>query len=124
MERSLTVLLPVHDCQATLVDTVTQVLDAASDLTDRFQLLIIDDGSSDATAEIADELARHYPQVRSMRHAKPLGREAALQTGLAHCRGDVALLREGSRSTLERLDTASQPVGPNYRRSRRSAGSD
>ena len=49
MNRSLTVLLPVRDAQSTLAATVAQVLEMASDLNERFELLIIDDGSSDAT---------------------------------------------------------------------------
>ena len=86
MERSLTVLLPVQDAQATLTETVEEILDLAAELTDRFELLIIDDGSADATNEIAHELTRHYPQVRSLRHATPQGHDAAVRTGLCKAR--------------------------------------
>lgn len=98
MKRSLTVLLPVRDAQSTLVDTVTQVLELASDMTDHFELLIIDDASSDATSEVAHELTRHYPQVRIFRHSRPLGRDVALQTGLAQSRGEVVLVPDTDRS--------------------------
>ena len=114
MERSLTVLLPVQDVQSTLADTVAEVLEIASDLTHRFELLIIDDGSTDATCEIADELVRHYPQVRSVRHSYPLGRDAAVQTGLIHSHGEVVFVREAGHTTLERVHRASKPVRPNY----------
>jgi glycosyltransferase involved in cell wall biosynthesis len=114
LERSLTVLLPVHDAQDTLADTVAEVLDTASDLTDRFELVIIDDGSTDATSEVADELVRHYPQVRAVRHARPLGREAALSTGLAQSHGEVVVVRARSGRTLERLPHTAKPARPNY----------
>jgi glycosyltransferase involved in cell wall biosynthesis len=114
LERSLTVLLPVQDAQSTLADTVVHVLEVASDLTDRFELLIIDDGSSDATSEIAYELSRHYPQVRAVRHAKPMGRAAALRTGMAQCHGEVACAGEGSHPTIERLDRLSKFGRPNF----------
>jgi glycosyltransferase involved in cell wall biosynthesis len=114
LERSLTVLLPVHDAQDTLTDTVTEVLDVASDLTDRFELVIIDDGSTDATSEVAHELARHYPQVRAVRHAKPLGHEAALSTGLAQSRGEVVVVQARNGRTLERLPHSARPTRPNY----------
>ena len=76
VNRSLTVLLPVRDAQSTLAATVAQVLEMASDLSERFELLIIDDGSSDATGEVAHELSRHYPQIRTLRHGHAVGRRS------------------------------------------------
>jgi glycosyltransferase involved in cell wall biosynthesis len=111
---SLTVLLPVRDVQSTLAATVTEILEMASDLCERFELLIIDDGSSDATSEVIHELSRDYPQIRALRHEKPLGEEAALQSGLAQSQGDVVVVRGGRRPTFERFSWASQPARPNY----------
>jgi len=88
----LTVLLPVHDAQSSLATVVHQALELASDVSVRFELLIVDDGSSDATSEVAEDLRRDYPQVRLVRHRTPQGREAAIRTGLAHARGEVILL--------------------------------
>lgn len=114
MTRSLTILLPVRDAQSTLVATVNLVLEMASDLSERFELLIIDDGSSDATNEVARELSLHYPQVRTLRLAKPLGDEGALRAGLVQSRGDVVFFRGGRHPAFERLTWTSQPVRPNY----------
>ena len=114
MNRSLTVLFPVRDAQSTLAATVIEILEMASDLNERFELLIIDDGSSDATSEVAHELSRSYPQIRMLRHSKPLGEEAALRSGLAQSRGDVVLVRDGRCPTFERISLASRPVRPNY----------
>jgi cellulose synthase/poly-beta-1,6-N-acetylglucosamine synthase-like glycosyltransferase len=114
LERSVTVLLPVQDAQSTLADTVVEVLEAASDMTHRFELLIIDDGSTDATGEVAAELSRYYPQVRAIRHCRRLGREAAVQTGLAHSRGEVVFVRDPACLAFERIHPASEPARPNY----------
>ena len=114
LKRTLTVLLPVRDAQSTLTATVAQVLEMASDLSERFELLIIDDGSSDATSEIAHDLSRHYPQIRTLRHTKPLGEEAALRSGMAQSRGDVVFVRSGRRLSFERHTLVSKPVRPNY----------
>jgi glycosyltransferase involved in cell wall biosynthesis len=92
VQRSLSVLLPVKDVQATLTASVHDILDAAADSSDRFELLIIDDGSTDATSEVAHELTRFYPQVRMVRHEMPLGREAAIRTGLERSRGERVVL--------------------------------
>jgi glycosyltransferase involved in cell wall biosynthesis len=114
LERSLTVLLPVQDAQSTLAETVAEVLEVASDWTEQLELLIIDDGSTDATSEVAQELVRHYPQVRALRHSRPLGRDAAVRTGLARSQGEVVFVREPDSPVLQRLHGTSKPARPNY----------
>jgi cellulose synthase/poly-beta-1,6-N-acetylglucosamine synthase-like glycosyltransferase len=114
LEGSFTILLPVQDVQATLADTVAEVLEMASDIRGRFELLIIDDGSTDATGEVADELCRHYPQVRVIHHGRPLGREAALRSGLSQSRGQVLIVRGDRRPVFERIHPAGAPARPNY----------
>lgn len=128
MNPSLTVLLPVHNAQATLSATVTEVLDVAADLDESFELLIVDDGSIDATGEVVDELSRRYPQIRVVRHGERLGYEAALRSGMKHSAGRTVLLRDDIES-LSPADhhmsgagrprskmPASRPARPNYAR--------
>jgi cellulose synthase/poly-beta-1,6-N-acetylglucosamine synthase-like glycosyltransferase len=92
VERSLSVLLPVRNVQSILAATVAELLEIVGDLTRDFEVLILDDGSIDATIEVADELGVMYPQVVTQRHAAPLGRTASLQSGLARTSGDTLLL--------------------------------
>jgi glycosyltransferase involved in cell wall biosynthesis len=94
VDRSLTVLLPVRNAQTTLAANVQEILEVVSELTRRFELLIIDDGSTDATIEVADELIRCYPQIRTLRHGTPQGRDAAIGAGLRHSTGEVIVLRD------------------------------
>jgi hypothetical protein len=71
---------------------VEALLEVLPELTARFEVVVVDDGSTDATIEVADELATYYPQVTALRHAMPRGRAAALRTGLGRSTGDVLLL--------------------------------
>ena len=131
MERSLSVLLPVHNVQSTLADIALEVLEVGSELTPRFELVIIDDGSDDATSEVAHELTRDYPQIRAFRHGEPLGREAAIRTGLKRSRGETVFLRDENcpsavdelrrlwrglddRRAVEKVHDRSKPRRPNY----------
>lgn len=104
MERSLTVLLPVENSQATLERNVRRLLEVLPELTDRFEILIIDDGSIDATFEVADELTTRYPQVRVTRNQRPSGRTRAIQVGIRKSAGEFLLLiDEDSKIPLDEI---------------------
>jgi dolichol-phosphate mannosyltransferase len=54
-----------------------------------YELLIIDDGSSDGTGKIADELAATFPGVRVLHHGVNLGLGAVYRSGFAEARGEL-----------------------------------
>jgi glycosyltransferase involved in cell wall biosynthesis len=123
VQRFLSILLPVKDAQATLHRSVQKILEMVSDAGGQFEVVIIDDGSADATCEVAQELACHYPQVHFVRHGTPLGRDAAIETGLKSSRGDVVVVRDDQRGfcMVEQYlqsshPAASRPTQPNYLR--------
>ena len=99
MERSLTVVLPVQNAESTLGNTVRDMLDVLPDLTHRFDIVIVDDASTDGTREIAHDLARDYPQVRVACPSRAMGRTAAIRIALEQGCGDVVLLRDEDHGT-------------------------
>ncbi len=95
----MSVVLPVRDDEHHISDRVEQVLDALVDMTrDASEVIIVDDGSRDATAEVLDELQCRYPQIRVVRHSRPRGMEAAGQTGLERAAGDLVFIQESNTS--------------------------
>ncbi len=93
--HTLSVVVPVHNAERTLTATVAELLDGLADLTSRFEILIVDDGSTDQTEEVAHELTQRYPQVMVVRHAERRGIEASAQTGVVNTTGEVVVVHAG-----------------------------
>src|SRR5436309_8182792 len=91
----LSVFFPAYNDSGTIASMVIRAVKAASDLTPDFEIIVVDDGSADSTADIADELARTYPQVRAVHH--PINRDygAALQTGFRSATKDLIFYTDG-----------------------------
>jgi len=90
----LSVLLPVHNAHHQLERGVHGLLDVLSELAPDFELLVLDDGSSDESADVAYDLAAQYPQIRVTRHPVPLGLAEAIQTGMDQTTSEVLLLND------------------------------
>jgi dolichol-phosphate hexosyltransferase len=80
----VTVVMPVFNERATIERAVSEVLEAQ--IADSFELLIVEDGSSDGTRELL--LERDWaPPVRVLVHDRNRGKGAAIRTALAEARG-------------------------------------
>lgn len=95
MNESLTVVLPVYNAEATLRSSVERVLEVASELTPRFGVLVVDDGSIDDSFDIANELAAKYPQVRVLRQAQRRGLGPTLNRVRRGLRSEVVMVHDG-----------------------------
>lgn len=95
MERSLSILLPVHNAQATLRRSAIKVLDLAAELTSKFELLLIDNGSTDHTVEVAYDLSVYYPQIHVARLTRRSGLAEAVRIGLERTQGEIICIHEG-----------------------------
>ena len=77
----VSVFFPAYNDSGTIASMVIRAVKAASELTSDYEVIVVNDGSADATAEVADELARTYPHVRVVHHPINRGYGGALQTG-------------------------------------------
>lgn len=94
LKSSLSMILPVFNAQATLQGLIGQAIEVLPDLTSRWEILVIDNGSTDATPEIAADLVRPWPQVSIVRHRQSLGRVGWQRVGVEWSRGEILLLRD------------------------------
>ena len=95
LNKSLTVVLPVYNGETRLRKSVHEILELASELTSRFGVLIIDDGSNDATYEVAEELAAHFPQVSVRRQRNRSGLGSAIDYAQRSVRSDAVIVHDG-----------------------------
>src|ERR1700730_919174 len=92
---SLSVFFPALNDSGTIASMVIRVVKAASELTPDYEIIVVNDGSTDATAEIAEELARTYPHVRVVHHPANRGYGGALQTGFRSSTKDLIFYTDG-----------------------------
>ncbi len=81
---SVSLVLPARDEAHSIGTALERARAALGRLTKEYEILVVDDGSRDATAEIAARV----PEARLLHHGRGLGYGAALRTGLAAARMD------------------------------------
>ena len=102
MIDSICVILPVHNAQATLAHQVAELLELLPEKSTQFEVLIVDDASSDRTEEVAHDLSRFYPQVRLIRHSQPVGLKESARTGMKQAAADVVMIHDQLVDLLRR----------------------
>ena len=92
---SLSVVLPAYNEEAVIATTVRRVHDVLASLRlDKFEVLVVDDGSRDGTAAACEDVARELPEVRVIAHQVNRGYGAALRTGFEAARGSAVFLMD------------------------------
>jgi glycosyltransferase involved in cell wall biosynthesis len=93
--NSLSVFFPCYNEEENVERTVKAALESVPLIADDYELIIVDDGSSDRTGEIADRLAREYPQIRAVHNRPNLGYGGALQQGFRAATKDYVFYTDG-----------------------------
>lgn len=92
---SISVFFPAYNDAGTIGSLVIAALHVLPELTDDYEVIVVNDGSSDYTAEVLDDLAAHYPHFRPIHHAKNRGYGGALRTGFASASKDLVFYTDG-----------------------------
>jgi glycosyltransferase involved in cell wall biosynthesis len=94
-KRGLSVFFPAYNDSGTIASLVISALQTARSLTTDFEVIIVNDASADATAQIADELARTYPEVKVVHHERNRGYGGALRSGFAAATRELIFYTDG-----------------------------
>jgi glycosyltransferase involved in cell wall biosynthesis len=114
----LSYFFPAHNEEANLRGLVAEALETLPAIAEVFEIVIVDDGSRDATGQIADELAVANPElVRVVHHPTNLGYGSALLSGFQAARHEFVAFTDGDRqfrvADLGRLsDRLAEPDQP------------
>jgi glycosyltransferase involved in cell wall biosynthesis len=86
----VSVLVPGYNEQAVIEHNLMVLCDHMTSLEDRYrwEIVFVDDGSTDGTGALADRFARAHPNVRVLHHPVNFGLGQALKYGFSHCRGE------------------------------------
>jgi glycosyltransferase involved in cell wall biosynthesis len=91
----LSVFIPVHNEEGNVRAVSEAILRVLPQVAERFELLVVDDGSTDATPQLADALAEEHAAVRVIHHPTNRGYGGALRTGLYNCRYALIAFLDG-----------------------------
>ena len=91
----LSMFFPAYNDAGTIGSLVIRAVQVIGRLTPDFEVIVVNDGSADSTAQIVDELARTYPQVRVVHHPRNRGYGGALRTGFATATKDLIAYTDG-----------------------------
>ena len=91
----LSVFFPAYNDSGTIASLVISALRTARTLTPDFEVIVVNDGSADATAEILNEVARTYREVRVVHHERNRGYGGALRSGFAAATRELVFYTDG-----------------------------
>jgi len=92
---SISVFFPCYNEQENVGRTVEKALEVMQQFDADFEVIIVDDGSSDGTRQIADEIAGRDKRVKVMHHQHNLGYGAALQSGFKAATKELVFYTDG-----------------------------
>jgi len=87
--RDISVIFPAFNEEGNIRCTVETALTVLPKIATRWEVIVVDDGSSDATALICDDLKARYPEVEVICHGQNRGYGAALKSGIMSAKYDL-----------------------------------
>lgn len=118
-QYSISVISPVYNEEKNVEEVILHTMKTFQQLNVDFEIIIVDDCSVDQTGEIAESLARNYPEISCIHHEKNSGIGGAFKTGTNHATKEYVMLvpvdspldPEDLQSYLPRMEVCDIVVG-------------
>ncbi len=95
MNVSYSVVIPVYNEEDVVSRTYRRLSQVMAELGEDYELIFVNDGSSDNTAAIIQEIIRHDQRVELLEFSRNFGHQAAISAGMDHARGDAVIIIDG-----------------------------
>ena len=92
---SLSAFFPAYNEEGNVEHMVRSLIAVLAQVTENYEIIIVNDGSKDGTGEIADRLSKADPKVRVVHHENNLGYGAAIRTGIKACGKEYLFFTDG-----------------------------
>jgi len=100
LSPELSIVIPLHNESGNvgpLIEEISAAMKNFPQVGDKFEIICVDDGSTDMTASEVRQARAMNPQVRLVRHKKKLGMSAALRNGIRRARAEWVVTIDGDR---------------------------
>jgi dolichyl-phosphate beta-glucosyltransferase len=87
-------IVPAYNEEHRLVTAIPHVFEYLRTRFHNFEVLYVDDGSTDSTFDALQRACSEYQELRVLRHEKNLGKGRAVRTGMEAARGEVILFSD------------------------------
>jgi glycosyltransferase involved in cell wall biosynthesis len=91
----LSVIVPLYNEEESIRPLYAAIVQALGDVGCTFEMVFVDDGSRDNTAEIAREIARIDSRLRLVKFRRNYGQTPAMAAGIEHARGEILVTMDG-----------------------------
>lgn len=95
----ISVVIPAYNESARLPPTLARIREHLDAGAEPYEVLVVDDGSHDATAALAESVAAGWPHLRVIRLGENRGKGAAVRAGMLAAVGDLRLFSDADLST-------------------------
>jgi dolichyl-phosphate beta-glucosyltransferase len=113
MKPAISIVIPAFEEEDRLGDTLRRILGFVESEKLSAELIIVDDGSRDKTAEVGEKVCGKFPDIQSkvIRYEENCGKGFAVKTGLLAANADIAIFSDADLSTpIEELYKLVKPI--------------
>ena len=87
----ISIILPVYNEESCIKAVSNNIIDVASKLNCKYEVIFVNDGSKDNTADVLNELAKYNHNIKVIHFARNYGQTAAMGAGIDHASGDIII---------------------------------
>ena len=98
-EIRASIVIPAYNEEKRIPEFLSDVRNYMDGKTEKFEVVIVDDGSRDNTAEVVEKLASEDPRIRLIRQIPNQGKGAAVKRGVLEAKGDFVIFADADGAT-------------------------